>query len=98
MIAIAPRARVIALAAAALALVAWRSPPREIWRRGIAHGAFDHTATEHHFTIATDDGVIVVDYDGVLPDTVHDGAEVRVHGDDHGGQIDADVLLAKCPS
>lgn len=51
------------------------------------------------FTVADDSVTIPVVYQGVVPDTFKEGAEVVVEGELGAGRIfEASSLLAKCPS
>ena len=52
------------------------------------------------FTVTDDEGTMIpIVYQGVVPDTFKEGAEVVVEGDlGTDGVFDASNLLAKCPS
>ena len=103
MIAFVPRPPLRQLAAAVVvaALAGWSPLPARVEVHGpvLAFDPLDRTAFEHRLYVASDEGIIEVEFHGVLPDTIRDGAEVVVRGDllapDH---VDADLVIAKCPS
>lgn len=54
---------------------------------------------EHRFALAADGETVTVDYDGPLPDTFADDAEVIALGRfTDGGHFEAIEVIAKCPS
>jgi cytochrome c-type biogenesis protein CcmE len=104
MIAFVPRPplRLLAAVAGVAVLAAWPSRPARVSVHGYVTGALeplDRAALEHHLVVATEDGMIEVEYHGVLPDTIREGAEVLVRGEEVAPWlVDADELLGKCPS
>jgi len=59
----------------------------------------DPVNSDHEFTIADDEGELVVVYDGVMPDGFEDGADLVAQGIiETDGILYATTILAKCPS